>query len=347
MEAGASCLAARRPIEKEVLLLRGELLEGHLDVDLVLFGREFDEPQQIGRAGAGPHRAVEQRLRPVGDGACGVEVVDAAEAVALGAGAVVGVEGEAAWLEARHVDAAVGARHRRGVERLVLLAVRALYADEHQAIRHLQGLEDGGFEAAGVVLRCAIWAGLAGDRLEDDAVDDGFDGVVLALLEAHAFGELGDLAVDARAKALLVERFELFAELALAAADDGGVDGDAFAGSEGDDAFDDLVGGLAGDGAAAVGAVRLADARVEEAQVVVDLGDGADGGAWAARGGLLLDGDSRREAVDGVDVGALHLVEELAGVGRERLDVAALAFGVDGVEGERGLSRAGEAGDHR
>ena len=84
---------------------------------------------------------------------------------------------------------------------------------------------------------------------------------------------------------------------------------------------------------------------VEQAEVVVDFGDGADGGAGAAGGGLLLDGDGGGEAVDGVDVGALHLVEELAGVGGEGFDVAALAFGVDGVEGERGFAGAGEAGD--
>src|SRR6202040_3895254 len=72
-----------------------------------------------------------------------------------------------------------------------------------------------------------------------------------------------------------------------------------------------------------------------------------DGGARAARGGLLLDGDGGREAVDGVDVGTLHLVEELAGVGGEGLDVAALTFGVDGVEGEGGLAGAGDAGDYR
>ena len=198
------------------------------------------------------------------------------------------------------------------------------------------------------------WRGLRGVRLacfgregfEDDAVDDGFDGVVFALFEAHALGELGHLAVDAGAEALLVEGFELFAELAFAAADDGGVDGDALAGGEGGDALDDLLGGLAGDGAVAVGAVGLADGGVEQAEVVVDLGDGADGGAGAAGGGLLLDGDGGGEAVDGVDVGALHLVEELAGVGGEGFDVAALAFGVDGVEGEGGLAGAGEAGDH-
>ena len=57
--------------------------------------------------------------------------------------------------------------------------------------------------------------------LEHDAVDDGFDGVVLALLERDGLGEVAHLAVDAGAEALLVEGFEQFLELALAAADDG------------------------------------------------------------------------------------------------------------------------------
>ena len=53
-----------------------------------------------------------------------------------------------------------------------------------------------------------------------------------------------------------------------------------------------------------------------------------------------------REAVDLVDVGLLHLAEELAGVGAQRLDVAALPLGVDRIEGEAALAASGEAGDH-
>ena len=45
-----------------------------------------------------------------------------------------------------------------------------------------------------------------------------------------------------------------------------------------------------------------------------------------------------------VDVGLLHPLEELARVRRQRLDVAALPFGVDRVEGERRLARAADAG---
>ena len=61
---------------------------------------------------------------------------------------------------------------------------------------------------------------------------------------------------------------------------------------------------------------------------------------------FLFDRDRRRQAFDVVDVGLVHHAEELAGVGGQRFDVAALAFGIDGVEGERGLAGAGQAGDH-
>ena len=47
-----------------------------------------------------------------------------------------------------------------------------------------------------------------------------------------------------------------------------------------------------------------------------------------------------------IDVGLLHHLEELARIGAERLDVAALPLGIDGVEGERGFARARQAGDH-
>ena len=108
---------------------------------------------------------------------------------------------------------------------------------------------------------------------------------------------------------------------------------------------DDLLGGLARHGPPADRAVGMADAGIQKAQVVVDLGDGADGRARVAGGRLLVDGDGRRQALDEVDVGLVHLAQELAGVGREGLDVAALALGVDGVEGQGGLPRARQAGE--
>ena len=110
-------------------------------------------------------------------------------------------------------------------------------------------------------------------------------------------------------------------------------------------AVDDLLRGLAGDQPPAVRAVRHADARVQQPQVVVDLGDRADGRARVARRRLLVDRDRRRQALDEVDVGLVHLPEELPGVRRQRLDVAALALGVDRVERERRLARARQPGE--
>ena len=113
----------------------------------------------------------------------------------------------------------------------------------------------------------------------------------------------------------------------------------------GQDCVDDLLHRLAADHLPAVQAVRHAGARVEQAQVVVDLRHRGDGGPRVLRDALLVDGDGRGEAVDVVDVGLLHEAEELAGVGGERLDVTALALGVDGVEGEGGLPGAAQPRD--
>ena len=112
-------------------------------------------------------------------------------------------------------------------------------------------------------------------------------------------------------------------------------------------AVDHLDDGLRLDRQAGGGRIGHADARPEQAHVVVDLGHRADGGARIAAGGLLLDGDRRRQALDAVDVRLAHQFQELAGVGRQAFDVAALALGVDRVERERGLAGAGQAGDHR
>ena len=84
----------------------------------------------------------------------------------------------------------------------------------------------------------------------------------------------------------------------------------------------------------------------QQPQIVVDFGDRADRGARVPAGRLLLDRNRGAEPVDLLDIGLLHHLEELARIGREALDITALAFGIDGVEGERGFPRTGEAGHH-
>ena len=89
------------------------------------------------------------------------------------------------------------------------------------------------------------------------------------------------------------------------------------------------------------GAVRPAQGGEQHAQVVVDLGDGPHGGAGMADGRALLDGDGRGEARHRLDLRLLHLLQELPGVGGQALDVAALALGVEGVEGQAALAGPG------
>ena len=231
----------------------------------------------------------------------------------------------------RDADAAIGAGQARGVKGLVSVD----HGDQDEAPAELHGESDGHFQAM-------LDAGL-----HQQSVDDDLDGVVLALVETKVVFEIDQFAIDAGAgEAVLDELFHLFFELAFAAANDGGHDHDAVFGAKREDALHDLVGRLAGDGLAAIGAVGNADGGIEQAQVVVDFGDGADGGAGTAAGGFLLNGDGGAEAVDGVDVGALHLVEELARVGGESFDVAALTFGVDGVESKGRLARTTQSGNH-
>ena len=62
-------------------------------------------------------------------------------------------------------------------------------------------------------------------------------------------------------------------------------------------------------------AKRRAGAGKQQAQVVVNLGHRADRGARVVRGGLLLDRDRRREALDQVHIGLVHELQKLARVG--------------------------------
>ena len=134
--------------------------------------------------------------------------------------------------------------------------------------------------------------------------------------------------------------------LALLAPDDGGHDLDAGALGQGQHLVDDLVDGLLFDLLAALGAVRRAHPGPQQAEVVVNFCHRAHGGTGVFRRGFLVDGDGRGKALDIVHVGLVHLAQEHPGVGGQGLHIAALALGVDGVEGQGGLAGAREARHH-
>ena len=255
-----------------------------------------------------------------------------AEAGAGRAGAVGAVEGKAPGRELVYGYAAVLAGV---VLREELLLARGDVVHEHEpageARRRLRAVR----EAARAV------------GAHDEAVDDYLDIVLFVLVEGYLLAEVVDGPVHARADiAALARVLEDLGVLALARAHDGGQDLDARALRPGHDLVDNLVYGLLAYLLAALRAVRDADTRPEEAQVVVYLRHRAHGGARVAARRLLVYAYGGAEALDVVHVGLVHLPEEHARVAREALDIAALALGVYRVEGERALAGAGEAGEH-
>ena len=182
----------------------------------------------------------------------------------------------------------------------------------------------------------------------DEAVDHHLDGVglVAGQVDLGPVGQLEGDAIDSDpGETLLGQVVEQGRVLPLAATDHRCHDLEPGALRELEHPVDDLLGGLAGHRTAALGTVGMTDAGVEQPQVVVDLGDGPDRRTGIARCRLLVDGDGRGQTLDEVHVGLVHLAQELAGVGRERLDIAALALGVDGVEGQGRFPRTRQPGE--
>ena len=181
--------------------------------------------------------------------------------------------------------------------------------------------------------------------LDDKPVDDKLD-VVLALLVEFGCGvEVIDLAVDpdpAESLAVVIGKF--LAIFALATANHRGKKIEPRAVIHAKQDVDHLADGLAADGKAGGRRVGDTDSRPQKTHVVINLGDGADGGARVAGRRFLLDRNCRRQPFDQIDVGLLHHFQKLARIGRKRFDIAALALGIDRVEGKRGFAGTRQPG---
>src|SRR6266550_2540584 len=92
--------------------------------------------------------------------------------------------------------------------------------------------------------------------------------------------------------------------------------------------------------------MRLADGRKEDPQIIINFGRGRDGRSRIRARTTLLDGDRWRKSLDEIDVWLFHSIEKLPSISRETFDVAALAFGVKRVEGQRRFPRTTQAGNN-
>ena len=183
--------------------------------------------------------------------------------------------------------------------------------------------------------------------LDDEPVDDDVDVVLEVPVEPDLLRQILDLAVDPGSRE--PRRGEILdqpVELALPSPHHRGEDLEARPLGHLEHLVHDLLRRLTGDRPSAVVAVGAADPGEQQAQIVIDLGDGPNRRPGAAGGRLLVDRDGRRQALDEVDVRLVHLPQELPGVGGKGLHVPPLALGIDGVEGKGGLPGARDAGEH-
>src|SRR5262249_41138942 len=111
-------------------------------------------------------------------------------------------------------------------------------------------------------------------------------------------------------------------------------------------AVGDLRARLRMDRAIAARAMLLTDLRIQQPQVVIDLGDRRDGGLASPPARALFDRDRRRNAEQELDVGFGEHLEELPRISRQAVNVTTLSLRIDDVEGQRRLPRAGKAGHH-
>ncbi|OQC05044.1 MAG: hypothetical protein BWX79_02369 [Alphaproteobacteria bacterium ADurb.Bin100] len=180
-----------------------------------------------------------------------------------------------------------------------------------------------------------------------DTVDHHVDVVLFRLLQLGQVVDFIGHATDAKAHiALRLHVGEQLQKLALLLARHGRQDHEPCALWQCQRGVHHLAHGLGLQWHAVVRAVGRAGAGEQQAQVIVDLGHRAHGGARVVAGGLLFDGDRRGESLDQVHVGLVHQLQELPCVGGKALHIAALALGVERVERQAGLARSRQPGDH-
>ena len=192
----------------------------------------------------------------------------------------------------------------------------------------------------------ALFNALFALRFGHEAVNHDFNIVRLVPVQTYAPRDVHPLAVHTRLQvALLGHGFKELAVMPLSGPHDGGEQRDALSGEALQNLRPNLIVRVADHGLVGRQRIGRRGARVEQAQEVVDLCDGADRGSGISVGGLLLNGNDRTQAFNAVYIGALHGAQKLTGIAGKRLHVAALALRIQGVKGQRGLSRTTQARD--
>ncbi|MNN23898.1 hypothetical protein D3C81_1373100 [compost metagenome] len=150
-----------------------------------------------------------------------------------------------------------------------------------------------------------------------ETVDHNVDGVLLLFIQLGQLIKFVQLAVDSCTNKTLGAKFIKHRQvLTLALANHRRQQHQFAAFRLGQYQVNHLTDGLSLQRDVVIRAARRTDAGVEQAQVVVDLGDSPDSRTRVMRGRFLFDGNGWRQTFDGVDVRLFHHRQELPGVGR-------------------------------
>ena len=254
-----------------------------------------------------------------------------AQAGTGGARAVGVVEGEHARRQLLHAHAAVGTG--------VVLRKHHLLSVDHVNDHQPAGDLHRRFQRIGQALVHAL--------THDQAVHHRLDGVLFVLFQLDLFRKLVLDAVHPHANVAvppqIVQHLDV---LALAPPDHRRQHLDARALRQRQDLIHHLVHRLLLDLLAADRAVRHADARIEQAQIVVDLRHCSHGRARVLARGLLVDGNRRGKPFDIVHIRLFHLPQELPRIGGERFHIPPLPLRIERIERQRRLARSGQPRQH-
>ena len=342
----------RRTIEHQVALLLGQIAPGRIQAKVMLLRQGLGNcavPLAIVHLLApGGNRPIANAQFGMSDHQLGIDLLLRAQTRAGRAGTMRTVEAERARSNLRQTDPAVDAGKLLREENLLTIDNRDQYHPIAQLERRLQRV---GHALAKRCIGILFFSRLApfalapglhiverrplGHHLillaaatiqpaqsplplaDHQTVNDHLDRVLLLLIQLDLIAQIVDLAIHphahiARPAHLLKNIFVL----TLAPLHQRRQQHNPRTGGQVQHRIYNLLHRLLADLASAVGTMGMPHARVEQAQIVVDLGHSANGRARIMRRALLIDRNRRREAVDMIHIRLLHAVQELARIGR-------------------------------
>ncbi len=315
--------------------LVGHTGERRVERDAILLanGLHLPEYERVFVFAQRQNAALANRERRVGHHLLAVDDVDVAQALAAVAGALRRIEREVVGGRLHIRQPRVGIH-----ERLAVVAQLAAFGVEHHQL--VAALLEG--ELHRVAQAGLVFAGHA------QAVHHQLYVVVAVAVELHAKGDFLHLAIDAHVHvALFAQLLKQVFVVALAVLHQRRKNVDFAAVVAVENEVENLVDRILHHLLARQVGVGVTHARKQQAQVVVDLGGGANGASRIFVDGLLPYRNHGVQTRDFVNVGALEHAQHVAGVGRKRLEVAPLPLGKNRVEGQRRLAAAAEPRDHR